>query len=855
MNQKWGLFSFFCMLSLLSFSQSLEQEARSKIDELTILINTAESEGIDTTQEKMGIRVAEIFLVCATWDENNKAINEAEFAAHNSIPVGVPKPTPAELAERIPEYEREEIIKVLDQNIRKLTQLINKEETRKPTPEIQWDQLEINGTRITQNGTPVFVNDWNFKNNSLDSFSLTEYFGDLGGDFFDLRMLRKSSDGTLVTNPNLVNWLTNNLKTGNFGSPFLGQSLIPDFILTDYPDIQEGRSEFTAFDIDHPQAKVMHEVLFKDLVPIYKGKNISKLGYMLTNEPHWNTVGTWDIVDITPYTKAKFVDWLRVKHTSLATMNALWNSSFNSFEAAANSIVTPIPADLRGNPKWYDFMRFNQNRVTNWFTFLHDEIKKYDEEAKTHIKLIPGQWSGNARDNGLDFESLTSLTEIIGNDASMKNSLLWGTLPWQDFYTMEWLGATMSYDFMHSVNPTAINYNSEAHFLTNVRFTDSFLEPSYARASHWLATIHGLDATTNWVWLRDTDGSITKPNFVHAGTVAQQPSIFNEIQATIMDLNSYGEEISLLQELENPIRIFYSETSAINKDNHMSQISNLYESIYFEGYRLGFATENIIKNQNNRDWEFIVIGNTEYVTIDELNTLQQYLNDGGTILLDPLSLKKDEYGRNHTTTLTPAEGTIINVSANGIKDRTITLVKERGHNLVVEVTETNTAVADFKGVAHRSIKTTESKNILSLVNLGLTDATINLSLQGDDTDIEIIDLLKGTTLTNNFVIASEQVLLLEVKKNTLSTDEHTDTSSFPIKIYPNPFNDKIVVHTNSEKDVGFKIYSLQGAQLTQGILSGNNQKISLDYLSNGVYFLEILEEQRNLKKVLKIIKK
>ncbi len=663
---------------------------------------------------------------------------------------------------------------LLDEAISKLNKLIAGQEKRKPTLELDWESLDIDGFDIKQNGTPVFLLDWNFKPGSTMGFDTREFFGSLGGYYYSIQFLRENADGSIGINPGQEARLRN-LKSGNFGAPFLGMRLVPDFIKKAYPDFTKGGSTFTGFDIDHPQARKLHKTLFEKYVPFFKGKNMSKLGYMLSNEPHWNTSGTWDVVEITAHTKSKFVDWLKRKHGTITEVNNLWSTSFSNFRQAANSFVTPVNKSLRGSPQYYDFMRFNQNRVTEWFTFLRDEIKKIDPDAKTHIKLIPGQWYDGSRDNGLDFEALTNLTEIIGHDAEMKHSTRWGkNNPWQEKYILEWRDLAISYDFFQSIKPNAINYNSEGHSLLGSSM-DVFLRPSYARASQWISTIHGGDVTTNWAWLRNADGSL-KSNFKLAASTTQQPRILNELHATMIDLNTYGKEISDLQHIKSPMRFFYSETSAINKPNHMTQLKELYEDFYFEGYRLGFATENIIKKQNAKNWEFIVVSNTEYATYNEFKTIQNYLDNGGTVLIDGISLRKNEYGKNRSARLTSGSGTLLNISNKNIKAQVLALLDQRGYKPAVKVMETN-SVAGFKGVFPRSVRTKNGKNIISLVNVGKDKTKIELSL-GTNTNVSITNMLTGTKLNNNFDMIPEQVLLLEVAKESGNSENNIIVNGF-----------------------------------------------------------------------------
>ncbi len=741
-------------------AQSLTQQARNKINTLTELIDKAEAQNIQTEKERMKIRVAELYLIYADWDDANVDVNKEAFRKYKAVSY-TSDLTINELAELLPDKQRTDVIELLEEAIAELNSLLRGETIRKPSNEIVWDNMEIKDSRVISNGKPVFINDWIFKTPKINEFDTREYFGNVSGFYFTPTHIQKNSNGEL----SLKSWVKNALekaKDNNFGDPFIGQNL-PQFIIDDYPEILDGKTQHTRFNIDHPEVRPIFEALFKEVVPELAGKQASAIGYGLTNEPHWNTSGTWAIVDISDNTKKKFSSWLRDKHGSLRTMNERWKTNFTSFDKAAFSIRTPIPKSIRGTAKWYDFMRFNQWRVTQWFDFLHSEIKKHDPNAKTHIKLIPAQWSGNARDNGLNFEELTEMTELIGNDASTSDGHSYKRVPWMEDYDMDWIGMAMSYDFFNSIKPNAVNYNSEGHMITNSAYTDLFQEPSYVYACHWLATIQGMDINKNWAWHRLKDGA-SDPNWTSTGQVGQLPKTLATVHSMIIDLNANSEEMSLIQEMPAPLRLFYSETSAINKADHMTQTQELYESLFFEGHRMGFATEKII-DRNLQKWKVLIISNTEYVKESELEALQAYLDRGGIILIDTKSLMMDEYGELHTLKLSSSNGQLITVADEQIKDEALRILKEEGEKLIVEVTEDNKKRTGFKGVVHRSIKTADGRNIITLVNLGNEDATITLSLDGSTSSLPIMNMINGVAKENNFTMQPEDVLLLEVGGN------------------------------------------------------------------------------------------
>lgn len=57
-----------------------------------------------------------------------------------------------------------------------------------------------------------------------------------------------------------------------------------------------------------------------------------------------------------------------------------------------------------------------------------------------------------------------------------------------------------------------------------------------------------------------------------------------------------------------------------------------------------------------------------------------------------------------------------------------------------------------------------------------------------------------------------------------------------VKIYPNPSNDYINI-SGLSKSKNYKIYSAQGNEISNGIITTNNEKVNIQNLSDGMYFI------------------
>ncbi len=302
------------------------------------------------------------------------------------------------------------------------------------------------------------------------------------------------------------------------------------------------------------------------------------------------------------------------------------------------------------------------------------------------------------------------------------------------------------------------------------------------------------------------------------------------------------------QKLKKPIRIFYSKTSAINKTNHLDDVFNLYEAMYFDGTPIGFATKGIIEEQDNNDWSAVLVYQTEFVTTDELNTLQTYLDNGGTVILDATSLKKNEYGVNHTISLNTSNGTIIAAaSIASFKDKAFSLLSDNNELPALKLEETNPL--NIKGCFSRTISKQNGTEVMTIVNMGKSDTEVQLSYRNGKTISSITNLLTGQNVPATFTMTRDAVLLLEVKQSTLSVEEVIDDV---FNYYPNPTTGFVNFKANKIIE-NISIHNVLGQEVLNLKTQEKILKIDFKEFSKGVYLVKMMMEGET--KVVSVIKK
>nr|WP_102520061.1 alpha-amylase family protein [Shewanella sp. 10N.286.48.A6]PMH99862.1 glycoside hydrolase family 42 [Shewanella sp. 10N.286.48.A6] len=765
---------------------SYEQQARVKIDTLKTMMQRAKSNNIDIAREETIIWFAEQFLIFANWDEANPQVIADAFGYERYY-----AEDKHQLAADLPDFERRKVIEILDAGIEALDKELRGVITRRPVNKVDWQGTTAGENMFISKGKPIFPYDY-FSKTVGQPLTNTQIYNDHLGALYHggqnlyevdhdraINSFLLKEDGTF--DQKLMKELTQ-IPDTNIGFLVYWIMGIPEWVEKREPEVRKGRSLFTGFDVDNPLAREVWSQIIRETARLTKGKKVTELGFVLANEPHWfSEKGHWtnrfkEMNDISSYTLAKFQTWLDNKYAGdISRLNENWNTQFKTF----NDVTVEIPMDtaLKGTPLWYDWMRYNMDRGTDWFTFMQNELHAVNPDADTHIKVMPRMFMEDSRSGGIDTEALAELTTMVGHDAKSfgsANIRPGKSSDWLEKYAYYWRIVSMFHDFMESVAPDKINVNSESHFLSSGQWRDLDTRTSYVRSVYWLATLHGMDANMGWFWARDPDGSpedrlegeldFFDPGLAgaYAGSNNMQPHVTNEVTQVMYDLNSFSEEIVSLREQKRPVRLFYSETSAINSDKYMTQMSEFYEQFYFEGYPLGFATNNIIRKQDHSLWDTIVVYNNRFVTDEEFETLQFYLDNGGTVIVDtPASLSLNEYGQKRKAKLVSGKGKLVEANTDDIAKLAQLTMGTLDDSSLPQIILKEENGKPFKTTMWRVVPQQNGRYLVNIMNLG--HETVSLELDSANGKVvKVTDLMTSNDVSPRFELSSEGVMLVEV---------------------------------------------------------------------------------------------
>lgn len=494
---------------------------------------------------------------------------------------------------------------------------------------------------------------------------------------------------------------------------------------------------------------------------------------MLANEPTFSIRegGVNAANGVSEHTLEKYRAWLRDKYTDVATLNDTYGSDFGDF--ASVNYAIPLSTDYQGGPVWYDWCRFNMDRVNDWFTYLHDAVKAVDPGNPTHIKLM-GERAvhHDYHDEGLDFEYLAKLVGMPGSDNQCSpRRAEWDirfTQGWQDRYVLEWANQSIMLDFAKSICPEKPFFDSEWHGLSAPRWRDFHTHAPYVRAVLWLAATHGLSAMNAWVWNRHADGSVDyRADFI--GTTMTQPIQLDAFGRTLKELNAHGDMVRALVPGERYYILYYNKDAAIQDPTYAEHMMQVYEALKLLNVPVGFTTPGELGSVSKAT-QTLILPPTPFISDLDLAGLQAFAADRGKILLvEPTrSFTKDELGapRNGDTGIIPY-GRVDLADVFDMADKFAEALADRRPPLPVALEITDTEGKPVYGVFHSQAVDPDTGHVLvSLINVSPDRRRVSFPGR---TEARIVgrDELTGQSLAPVLVLAPQEVRLLRVAPQDL----------------------------------------------------------------------------------------
>ncbi|MDZ8117066.1 alpha-amylase family protein [Pontiella agarivorans] len=748
---------------------SLTNSVESNRVELVRLMAEAEAAGLSTDYAYVSKVVIERFQTFAQYDYENPSVMSNAVA---DWWLGKKIPNAATYHIELPFDEMAECLTVSSNAIVELQQQLATNIVLAPPLDLSSSTMVLTNDYWTLDGIPAFPSTFTWMPGDED---LMQAFGRMAGSYYTLKNLEP--DGTVS-----LSFLTNEredayYQTTNNMEPqqiFLGGA-VDGWMISTNSAVTNGARNFVTYDTDSPQIRGWLMQLFDRIIPEVCGPAGSGDGarmHLLANEPNFATrEGGWKAENgVSAHTMAKYKTFLEGRYTNdIAYLNSTYGTSYTDFDAARDGMILPIPLALQGSPVWYDWCRFNMDRINDYFEFLKAGTKTHDPgNAPATIKVLGRQFLSE-RDEGIDVEYLAKLMDVQGADnkvvpLGMSNLNFKESMSWTNRYGMKWTTQSTTLDFMRSVSPGKAFYDSEWHGLSTGRWRDFSMDPGYVRAAIWMAATHGMRAMQAWYWPRDDDGSLRKGDAnAMLGSIVTLPAALDAYGRTFKELNAHAEAVvSLIPETRNYM-IYHCDEAAIQDEDYLQELEYVYEALKLLNVPVGFVTPSTFSNVT-ASTHTIIMPPAQFVADDSLAHLQAFEAAGGNIIQvdgPSPSFAKDEHGKARGSSGLSLYANVAYSSdtytmAAALEDALSDLKPE----LPIDISVTDSGGATAYGVlAMQSMDPATGNSTVTLINLSKESRTVTLS------SFDYINLLTGQSTSHVHVLDPYDVLLLKTDKS------------------------------------------------------------------------------------------
>ncbi len=754
----------------------LRTDLQERSTALSNKVAEARQAGIVTDYASVSLVTIGLFReLYVPWDRANPNEIDAMYQAKPWI--GANDPVYAALgADGLPFDELADCIEVADAAIAELDLQLAGTLFLQPPPDFSSGQVVLDGSHYEQYGKVVFPHYffWHpFQEEVMQAF------GRSGEGYYSVMDMGSSNTINYTKRDNFIALMTDQDAANRAPIQFfLGHKVYGtnSWHKIEHPDaFNVGRRLFTDYDIDYPWVTNWLDFLFlEEVAPAVRFCRKQSRVHMLSNEPVFSIrAGGVDAErGVSAFTCGKFGTWLEGKYTTISNLNAVYAASHPGFLDAATSYYAPgigVDTNLQGGPVWYDWCRFNMDRVNEWFAYLHNRAKAVDPEGRTHIKLM-GERSMHAEfhDEGLDFEAIARLVDIPGadnqtNPARGEYDERLHARDWRDRYHMEWVKQSIMLDFVKSIAPDKPFYDSEWHGFSASRWRDFHMEPAYVRCALWMAMTHGVSAINAWVWNRRDDGSID-PRADFIGTTLTQPLQLDAWGRTMKEINAHADAFASLVPARRYYMVYYSQDAAIQDRTYTGEMESVYEALKLLNIPVGFATSSELENLDVES-QTLVVSPTGFMSDDDLAGLQAFAAAGGKIVLvgAAASFLKDELGFDRSGG--SGLSTYAAIDLGGVEamaDALATALAARRPEMPVEILVADTNGTPRYGVLASQYEACASGNqTISLINLGKDARRVELKLYGAH-PAGITNMVTGQAFPNSFTMEPQEALLLHL---------------------------------------------------------------------------------------------
>ncbi|HOO57164.1 MAG TPA: beta-galactosidase [bacterium] len=384
----------------------------------------------------------------------------------------------------------------------------------------------------------------------------------------------------------------------------LSPHYFPKWALEKYPGLGDCEKGFLKYCTSDPRARDVIRRFLDVIIPMIKDKPALH-SYTLANEPIFD--------EKTPITKSLFSDWLAAKYGDIGRLNKTWGKKFKNFEKASDvneDLLSLTPAAR------LDWSLFHNTVGTGFFRFMKETIRKHDPDTPVHIKFMDNMFDHWEALCGLDREVLGSITDISGNDSAVSYRP-------EGEYRLDNRRNAAFFDYLKSVRPDLPVFNSENHIIGD----DSpvFYPAEFIYASLMLQYLHGMGASTIWVWERSDNASL-------GNNILSRPNCAAAAARATLDARRLAREITAISNAEPKLGIYLSRTVRGLQIDFVERWKPAYEIALYQGRRLRFITDRTLENLDPATLGALIIPEYLFTSNEMYRRIVEYVRRGGNVI-------------------------------------------------------------------------------------------------------------------------------------------------------------------------------------------------------------------------------
>ena len=643
-------FWLFCLICLLNANQAsgqnvrfdlLESQVKDRASQLSDLLKDANAKRLDIRKEKIALKISDVFLRFAKWDLTHQAELQAVLS---KTPTNLlARREVSKVVSQLPGNQLTELKSVLDSAIQSLNKKLQNPGAH-PRPKhwpVDFANAKVSRGYYRVNGRPVLPYSFFWIDDSLP----LEFgqFKNIYAHPADLQLFGSGPGVTLTRRQRFRESLMRNSTNGRLSYLFLGHNP-PSFERKVQPG---GTTQFVGYDIDNDQNELWWTRVLGSLGKDFANSDKVKRICLMANEPHWfSTNSPWGNVDFSLATKQKFRAYLKLKYQKIESLNHWWRTDYRSF--ANIQIQFPLKPQNRGTGMWYDWCRFNMDRVTHFFKRLKRQIRAVDQRVQVTVKIPSQLLSKTSHDHGIDWHALATVQDILGVDSSMDG---WRGVGSFQQRRLDWEPSIFLLDFYRSLYPEKLIFDSEWHGFSNIHWRSTNVNHHSLRAKLWLQHLHGLGMTQIWYWGRQSSGKPVSQNHEEFyRSICTSPRAMMTYLDTMIDINDHAEAVGSLVTQKRSVALICSEESAIQDSKYLENLLHVYSAVKRQGVAVKVVPLDQLMVDRKIDVEKVVIPPTRFVLTQHLKLLEKTTQGKNVGLISSGSshgnvwFEKDAYG-------------------------------------------------------------------------------------------------------------------------------------------------------------------------------------------------------------------